>query len=68
MIRNKYKFERPLTDAEVPLLKKLICWRPGSSVIVDPAGAVIGCVAHPDDVAEFHKELRKSGAGRKRAL
>jgi hypothetical protein len=59
VIRNEYKFGRRLTDADVDLLKELICWRPGSSVIVDSAGAVVGCIAHPDDLDEFESTLRK---------
>ena len=66
MIRRKYKFGRQLTVAEVDLLKELITWRPGSSVITDPAGGVVGCVAHPDDLDEFESTLRKWKRSRKK--
>jgi hypothetical protein len=59
VIRNEYKFGRQLTDVEVDLLKELVTWRPGSSVVVDPAGAVVGYIAHPDDLDEFKSTLRK---------
>ena len=26
-------------------------------MITDPAGAVVGCIAHPDDLDEFEKVL-----------
>jgi hypothetical protein len=60
VIRKEYKFGRQLNDVEVDLLKELITWRPGSSVMTDPSGAVVGCVAHPDDLDEFESRLRKS--------
>ena len=59
MIRNEYQFGRQLTNVEIDLLQELITWRPGSSVITDPAGAVVGCIAHPDDLDEFESRLRK---------
>jgi hypothetical protein len=60
VIRKEYKFGRQLNDVEVELLRELIDWRPGSRVITDPAGAVVGCVAHPDDLDEFESRLRQS--------
>jgi len=57
VIRHEYKFGRQLTDVEADLLKELVTWRPGSSVITDPSGAVVGCIAHPDDLDEFEKVL-----------
>jgi hypothetical protein len=37
-------------------------WRRDSRMIADE-GTVIGCVGHPDDLAEFQQAMRKSGAG-----
>jgi hypothetical protein len=61
VIRNRYTFSRPLSSSEANLLLVLIGWRKGSCVITDGL-PVIGCVAHPDDLAAFRKELRKRRA------
>jgi hypothetical protein len=61
MIRNRYTFNRELTESEAVLLLLVIGWRKGSYVITTGI-PVIGCVAHPDDLADFQKELRKSKA------
>jgi len=37
----------------------LIGWRAGSYVTTDESGAVVGCVAHPDDIEDFEKEMRR---------
>lgn len=60
-IRNEFRFARPLDESEAALLTKTICWRSGSSVIRDESGNAIGCVAHPDDVDTFRRELREHG-------
>jgi len=60
IVRLTYDFPaRPLEGREAELLTSLIGWRRGSSVRTDESGQVVGCVAHPDDWAEFKKELRK---------
>ena len=64
MLRNEYRFDRPLTDAERDALARLIGWRRGSRVITDASGAVVACVAHPDDVDAFEKETRKLRNGK----
>jgi hypothetical protein len=68
MLRNDYTFGRPLTDAERDLLVRLISWRRGSRVITDESGAVVACAAHPDDLADFEKEVRKLNGGKLRAV
>jgi hypothetical protein len=61
VIRNHYRFNRPLSAPEIELLTMLIGWRKGSSVTT-VGDAVVGCVSHPDDLAEFEQQLRKQGA------
>ena len=56
-IRNSYTFTRPLTPPEGDLLLLLIGWRKGSTVRQNEVGQVIGCTGHPDDLADFEKEL-----------
>jgi hypothetical protein len=58
MVRNQYTFSRPLTESEYLLLMTVIGWRRGSSVVYGDSTGVVGCVSHPDDVADFEKELR----------
>jgi hypothetical protein len=64
IVRLTYDFRRPLEGDEAELLTSLIGWRRGSSVRTDETGQVVGCVAHPDDWAEFKKELRKRKIGK----
>jgi hypothetical protein len=64
IVRVTYDFPRPLESGEAELLTSLIGWRRGSSVRTDESGQVVGCVAHPDDLAEFKKELRKRNIGK----
>lgn len=66
MIRNEYRFTRPLTVAETDLLMQLIGWRREARLVTDPSEAVVGCVAHPDDVAAFTAEVRKTEKTRRR--
>jgi hypothetical protein len=61
VLRHRYQFSRPLSAAEVELLTLLISWRKGSSITTSGA-AVIGCCAHPDDVCDFEKRMRRQGA------
>jgi len=61
VLRNHYQFTRPLSAPEVELLQLLILWRKGSSITTSGA-AVIGCCAHPDDVCEFEKRMRRKGS------
>jgi hypothetical protein len=67
IVRLTYDFRRPLEGDEAELLTSLIGWRRGSSVRTDESGQVVGCVAHPDDWAEFKKELRKRNPGKANA-
>lgn len=67
IVRLTYDFRRPLEGAEAELLTLLIGWRRGSSIIADKSGRAVGCVAHPDDWAEFKKELRKRNPGKANA-
>jgi hypothetical protein len=60
IVRLTYDFRRPLEGDEAELLTSLIGWRRGSSVRTDESGQVVGCVAHPDDWAEFKNKLRKN--------
>ncbi len=66
-VRNEYRFDRPLTAGERELLTNLIGWRPGSRLIVDESGAVVACIAHPDDIAAFENAQRRL-SGRKESL
>ena len=59
MIRKKYRFDPPLTAAESHLLLRLIGWRRGASIALDRSDAVVGCIAHSDDIAEFEKKVRE---------
>ena len=60
-IRNTYTFARPLESTEVDLLTAAIAWRRQSSVIRDGDGNVVGAICHPDDAAEFRKQMRARG-------
>jgi hypothetical protein len=60
VIRNRYTFTRPLTADEAELLRVLISWRCGSSVVT-VGDVVVGAVCHPDDVALFEKRLHRRG-------
>jgi hypothetical protein len=56
-IRKSHTFRRPLTPPEAALLMLHLGWRRGSTIRQDDAGQVVGCVAHPDDVASFVKAV-----------
>jgi hypothetical protein len=60
LTRNRYSFDRPLTDDEASLLIMLVSGRPGSRVFRDDGGAVIAVIAHPEDLANFCEEVRKA--------
>ncbi len=56
---NEYRFSRALTRDERLLLMELINQRRWSDFITDNSGAVVGCLAHRDELAAFLSELRK---------
>jgi hypothetical protein len=58
--RRDYEFSRPLTEDEAAMLAHAILWRPGSRLKRDSFEQVVGCCAHPDDVAEFLQEQRRA--------
>jgi hypothetical protein len=66
LVRNRYAFEQPLTADEAMSLMMLIGWCRGSRVLTNETGAVIGAVAHPDDVASFEKERRVTDSRKRR--
>jgi hypothetical protein len=58
VIRNVYKFSRPLDENEATVLALLIGWRKGSSAIMGDDG-IVGARAHPDDMQEFLRAAKK---------